>query len=80
MLIEVTDKVFYANYHSTLVRLDIRDLDAHCCRHTAATALANADVSPAVIIAILGHKDYATTLSNYTHIKLPEMLEAINKL
>lgn len=79
-LLEMHEKVFYNNFYVTLERLGIRKLAPHCCRHTTATALANADVAPAIIIAILGHEDYTTTLKNYTHIKLDEMLEAVNKL
>lgn len=74
------EKVFYNTFYATLERLSIIKLALHCCRHTKATALANADVAPAVIIAILGQEDYTTTLKNYTHIKLHEMLDAVNKI
>ena len=79
-LLEMHEKVFYNNFYVTLERLGIRKLPPHCCRHTTATALADANVPPAVIIAILGHEDYATTLKNYTHIKLAAMLDGINKI
>lgn len=79
-LLEIHEKVFYNNFYVTLERLNIRRLEPHCCRHTTATALANANVAPAVIIAILGHEDYSTTLKNYTHIKLDEMIKAINQI
>jgi integrase len=72
-ILEMHEKVFYNAYYATLERAGIRRLPPHCCRHTAATALANADIPPAVIIAILGHK-------NYTHIKIDEMLSAVNKV
>jgi len=77
-LLTVPEKTWYTLYHATLQRLGIRDLDTHCCRHTAATALAEADVQPAIILAILGHENYSMTL-NYTHISLDEMLSAVNK-
>lgn len=79
-LLEMPEKMFYTQYYFALERLSIRKLEPHCCRHTAATALANAGIAPAIIIAILGHEDYTTTLKNYTHIKIAEMLEAVNKL
>lgn len=79
-LLEMPEKMFYTNFYLALERLNIRKLAPHCCRHTTATALANAEVAPAIIIAILGHEDYTTTLKNYTHIKISEMLEAVNKL
>jgi site-specific recombinase XerD len=77
-ILTVHEKVWYHLYHATLKRLGIRDLDAHCCRHTTATALAEEGVEPAVISAILGHEDYSTTL-NYTHISLEKMLEAVDR-
>jgi integrase len=79
-MLVIHEKVFYNEFYATLERLNIRKLSPHCCRHTTATALANANVPPAVIVAILGHKDYTTTLENYTHIKLDQMLSAVNKL
>lgn len=74
------EKVFYNDFRCTLERCKIRVLSPHSCRHTTASALGALDIPPAVIIAILGHTDYSTTLTNYTHIKLPEMLDAINKM
>lgn len=79
-LLEISEKMFYTQFYITLERLAIRKLTPHCCRHTTATALANAGIAPAIIIAILGHEDYSTTLKNYTHIKIADMLEAVNKL
>ncbi len=74
------EKVYYNDFRRTLERCNVRALSPHCCRHTTASALGALGVPPAVIIAILGHTDYSTTLSNYTHIKLPEMLDAVNKI
>lgn len=76
-LLTVHEKVWYHLYHSALINLGIRDLDAHCCRHTCATALAEAGVPTAVIKTILGHEDYATTLG-YTHMSLEELLKGVN--
>ena len=77
-ILTMHEKAWYHMYRVTLKRLGIRPLNAHCCRHTSATALAEAGVAPAVITAILGHEDYATTLG-YTHISLEEKLAGVNK-
>lgn len=77
-LLTIQEKTWYYNFHATLKRLGIRPLNAHCCRHTCATALAEAGVSPAIIKAILGHEDYGTTLL-YTHISLAELLAGANQ-
>ncbi|SMC38042.1 tyrosine-type recombinase/integrase [Papillibacter cinnamivorans] len=78
-ILEMHEKVFYNSFRVTCSRASVRSLNPHCCRHTAATALAEAGVQPAVIAAILGHEDYSTTL-NYTHISLAEKLKAVNGL
>lgn len=77
-LLTMHEKAWYHMYRATLSRLKIRPLNAHCCRHTSATALAEAGVAPAVITAILGHEDYATTLG-YTHISIEEKIAGANK-
>lgn len=77
-ILTMHEKAWYHMYRVTLKRLGIRPLNAHCCRHTSATALAEAGVAPAVITAILGHEDYSTTLG-YTHISLDEKLAGVNK-
>jgi integrase len=76
-ILEMHEKVFYNKFYETLEKLSIRKLNPHCCRHTAATALADAGIQPAIITAILGHEDYSTTL-NYTHIPLEEKIKAVN--
>lgn len=77
-VLTIHEKAWYHMYRDTLKRLGIRPLNPHCCRHTTATALAEAGVQPAVITAILGHEDYSTTLG-YTHISLEEKLAGVNK-
>lgn len=78
-LLEMSEKVFYNNFYETLKRLKIRRLTPHACRHSAATALAELGIPPAIIKEILGHKEYSTTLG-YTHISLSEKLKAVNKM
>jgi integrase len=78
-LIDMPEKKFYSEYYDTLARAGIRKLSPHSCRHTCATALAEAGVQPAIISQILGHTDYSTTMQ-YTHIQLSPMLEAVNQL
>jgi site-specific recombinase XerD len=75
----MSEKVFYNNFYETLERLKIRRLTPHACRHSAATALAELGIPPAIIKEILGHKEYSTTLG-YTHISLSEKLKAVNKI
>jgi integrase len=76
-LLTRTERKWYYDYYATLEQLGIRRLNPHCCRHTCATALAEAGVQPAIIKAIIGHTDYSTTLQ-YTHISVDELLAGVN--
>lgn len=48
----------------------------HECRHTTATLLAEADIQPAVIAAIMRHTNYNQTLE-YTHVSRRAMIDAL---
>ncbi len=76
---EIAEKEWYTRYYVALEQSGVRGLNPHCCRHTTATALAEAGVAPAIIKSIMGHEDYATTLG-YTHISLSDKLDGINKI
>jgi integrase len=78
-ILAMHEKIFYNDFQRTLERLGIRNLKPHCCRHTTGTALAEQNVPIAVILAIMGHTKYSTTLG-YTHISLEELLKAVNKI
>ncbi len=63
-----------------LVAHNLPDLPLHGLRHSNATALIQAGVSPKVVQQRLGHSDVSITLNTYTHV-LPEMdIEAASKI
>jgi integrase len=79
-LLTMHEKVFYHCFRDSLSKAEVRQLNPHCCRHTCATALAEANVPPAIIQAVLGHADYSTTMQ-YTHVQnLKNILNAINSI
>lgn len=78
-ILPMGEKVFYKQYYETLEQCKIRKLSPHCCRHTTATALANANVAPAIIKQIMRHSNYQTT-TGYTHIDTSHALSEINKI
>lgn len=78
-LIDMRIEEFYAQWAQLIERTSIRPLDAYCCRHTTATALAEKGVAPAVIKEIMGHTSYSTTL-RYTHISVDEKVRAVNQM
>ena len=52
----------------------------HDCRHTTATALANAGVESMLIKLILGHSNSDITERVYTHKTHKQLIEAIDKI
>ena len=78
-LIDMGKDTFYKQWALMTERAGVRPLKSHSCRHTAATALSLAEVPPAIIIEILGHKDFSTTMG-YTHIPIADKVNAINKI
>ena len=78
-IIDMRIEDFYEMWAEFIQRTGIRPLDAYCCRHTTATALAEKKVAPAIIKEIMGHTSYNTTL-RYTHISVDEKVKAVNKL
>ena len=78
-VIDMRIEEFYTQWANLVDRTGIRPLDAYCCRHTTATALAEKGVAPAIIKEIMGHTSYNTTL-RYTHISVDEKVKAINSL
>lgn len=78
-LIDMREEDFYDEWAAMVRRTGVRPLPPYCCRHTAATALDAAGVDKTVIMSILGHKSYDTTLI-YTHVSAERKVEAINKI
>lgn len=76
-LVALREEAFYDGWARMVRRTGIRPLPPYCCRHTAATALNAAGVDQAVIMAILGHRSYDTTLI-YTHISPERKVAAAN--
>lgn len=61
-------------------RLDIKNKTPHCCRHTFASLMARAGVSPQALQKIIGHADYSTTANIYTHFNRDTLAKEMMKL
>ena len=70
---------FYDEWAILKGKLNLKELTPNCSRHTCATALSEANVPPAIIMDILGHEKYDTSL-NYTHTSIEERLKALNNI
>lgn len=77
----VADKKYREDYYyPALESLSIKKLNPHCCRHTCASLLHRAGADPKYIQLIMGHSKYAFTADTYTHAKIEELKDAINKI
>ena len=73
---KVSDTAFRKHYERALERAGTRPHTIHECRHTTATVLALAGVSPAIISAVMRHSSYTQTMA-YTHVGRADKLEAV---
>lgn len=60
--------------------LELGKRHIHETRHTCSTMLHEAEIYPAKINRILGHTGKTTAENVYTHMKIQELIEAINKI
>ncbi len=60
--------------------LKLKYYTLHDTRHTFATLLVNVKVNKEVIIKMIGHKRYKTTLDIYVHKNYDDMKRAINQI
>lgn len=78
-LIRINKDRFYDVYYAALATAGVRKLPPYSCRHTAATMLADADIRPALVQAIMRHASYTTT-QKYVHEDVNHALAAVNQL
>ena len=73
--------MYYNNVFQPLMfRLKI-DHTPHCCRHTTISLLAEAHVDQTTIKKIVGHSGaMSLTERVYTHLDIPALLDAINRI
>lgn len=52
----------------------------HVCRHTYCSNMAKPGMNPKVLQYLMGHSDISVTLNTYTHLKLDDAREEVEKL
>lgn len=52
----------------------------HVCRHTYCSNMAKSGMNPMVLQYLMGHSDINVTLNTYTHLKLDDAKEEVEKL
>lgn len=79
-IVPVSRDKFYELFYETLDRAGCRStLKPYSCRHTTATALAEADIQPSIIQQVMRHAKFSST-QRYIHISDPRAKEAVNKI
>jgi integrase len=61
-------------------RAGLRRVRLHDLRHTAASLMLAQDVSPRVIMEVLGHSQISITMNTYSHISEAQSREAANRM
>ncbi|GAA3659028.1 tyrosine-type recombinase/integrase [Asaccharospora irregularis] len=61
-------------------KLDIEPITFHTLRHTYATRLFEAGVSPKTVQALMGHSDISMTMDIYTHVMEDVKINAVEQL
>ena len=64
----------------TACGIDSTDIDFHALRHTFCSLLAEQGIRPEVLIRLARHKNLATTMQYYVHVRPESESEAINRL
>ena len=63
-----------------MASLGIAGMTPYTCRHTFATLAVKSGVKPEILQRILGHSDYNTTATIYTHLDIAAILEESKKV
>ena len=69
-LLQKKNKIFFVLYLT----------HPHVCRHTYCSNMAKSGMNPKVLQYLMGHSDISVTLNTYTHLKLDDAKEEMEKL
>lgn len=80
-ILDVSERAFYERFAKMKTALDIRpEVRPYSSRHSTGTELTLMGVEPAIIIDIMRHKNYTTTLKHYTKIPSNVLVDALNAM
>lgn len=80
-ILDVSERAFYERFAKMKAALDIRpEVRPYSSRHSTGTELTLMGVEPAIIIDIMRHKNYTTTLKHYTKIPSNVLVDALNAM
>ena len=68
-----------AKYNRTY-KVQLPKITPHICRHSYCSKMANSGMNPKILQYLMGHADISVTLNTYTHVKLDDALNEIQKI
>ena len=66
--------------YNGIYKVQLPTITSHVCRHTYCTNMAKSGMNPKVLQYLMGHSDISVTLNTYTHLKLDDAREEVEKL
>ena len=69
-----------ADKYNSIYKLQMPEITPHVCRHTYCSKMAKSGMNPKVLQYLMGHSDISVTLNVYTHMKLDDAKEEVEKL
>ena len=80
-ILDVSERVFYDRFSKMKTALGIRpEVIPYSSRHSTGSELSLMGVQPAVIIGIMRHKNYTTTLRHYTKLPSDVLISTLNQM
>ena len=66
--------------YNKIYKVELPKITPHVCRHTYCTNMAKSGVAVKTLQYLMGHTDIATTLNIYTHLKLEDAKDELERL
>lgn len=66
--------------HNKIFKQELPQITPHVCRHTYCTNMAKSGIAVKTLQYLMGHSDISITLNVYTHLKLEDAKEELDKL
>lgn len=74
------EPLIYRKRYNDIFRVQIPNITPHVCRHIYCSNMAKSGISVKILQYLMGHSDIATTLNVYTHLKLEDVQDELEKL
>jgi integrase len=66
--------------YNKIYKVELPKITPHVCRHTYCSNMAKSGVSVKTLQYLMGHSDISTTMNVYTHLKLEDAQDELEKL